>query len=728
MNLIKKKFLFVIAALLFSQTILSQTVLPSSWNCNPGTLPDGWNTNIVNFYTSSSYTHSPPNAIKFDATAMFLTINFVDEPDTLSYYLRGASFLGGTFDIQQSVNGSVWTTLRTFITTNIPNSSLASAAPFKDALNANSRFVRFIYTIKASGNVCVDDILVSKRPPRPEANIKIKLNNQFVPIGGLANIGNSSAVVCRVINEGTDSVLLVSAASITGANAAMFSITGLPLNVPPIDSANFSLNFIATGADGSKTATLSLANNDLDKNPYVFNIWGVKGCCATEPAHSAINLTISDVNSFKFRVNFADNITVPDKYLVLKKTSPITEEPLDGHNYLKGDYIGGAQVAYIGPAGYFYPSNVVAGTPYYIKVFSCNGYPGYENYLTTNPAAADTATMANMMGNYYGGTDVYSSTLWNDLHVLINNHIRLSYDDYDLYLINDFETRDTVVDGRSQKALTCVYSGENYVYTPPFAFNVYSREHAFCQSWMPSVNAPNFTSLPEYSDYHNLFPVNQNKVNVYRLNFPLGIVDSVTYQYLGCKKGFDSLGHIVFEPRDNIKGDVARAMMYQILCYDGVDGRDWYLPVLIDSTSTAYGQDQTLLKQWHQQDQPDNYEIARNDNIYFWQQNRNPFIDHPEWVEWFGFGVNSSIGEVDKSHGFSIYPNPSHGVITLVSDNISEAQFDLYDIAGALQFSANIKGNSKNTINLNNYPAGMYFYRLTGKEGESRNGKLVIER
>jgi endonuclease I len=103
---------------------------------------------------------------------------------------------------------------------------------------------------------------------------------------------------------------------------------------------------------------------------------------------------------------------------------------------------------------------------------------------------------------------------------------------------------------------------------------------------MPSVNAPNFTGLPEYSDYHNLFPVNQNKVNLYRLNYPLGIVDSVTYQYLACKKGLDSLGHVVFEPKDDIKGDVARAMLYQILCYDGVDGRDWYLPVLIDSTST----------------------------------------------------------------------------------------------------------------------------------------------
>jgi hypothetical protein len=691
-------------------------------------LPNGWTTNITGYYTSSSYTHSPPNAIKFEATAMFLTINFVDEPDTLRYYLRGASFSGGTFDIQQSVNGSSWTVVHTFTAANIPNASLASAAPFKDLISANTRFVRFVYTTKVSGNVCVDDILVSKRPPGPEASIKIKINDQFIPSSGTAVIGNATAVTCRVINAGTDSVLRITASSITGVDAAMFSVSGIPLNVPPNDSANFTLHFASTGADGSKTATLSLPNNDLDKTPYILNIWGVKGCCATEPVHSATNLSFSYVKSFKFRVNFEDNITVPENYLMLKKTSPITEEPLDGHTYLKGDYIGGAQVAYIGDAGYFYPANVVAGTHYYIKIFSYNGFSGYENYLTSAPAAIDTTTLPNMIDTYYDGINLSSPSLWQDLHSLINTHTTLYYSDYDTYMINTFESRDTVVAGRSQKALTCAYSGENYVYSEPFAFTVISREHVFCESWMPTYNDGNYTSLPEYADYHNLLPVDQNKVNVYRLNYPLGIVDSVTYQFMGCKKGLDSLGHVVFEPRDSEKGDAARAMFYSILCYDGVSSHDWYLPMVIDSSSALYGQDEALLKKWNQQDPPDNYEIARNDNIYYWQINRNPFIDHPEWVDWFGFGVNSSIGEIDKSNGFSIYPNPSHGVITLVSENNSDAQFDLYDIAGALQFSANIQANSKNTINLSNFPAGMYFYGLTGNDGENRNGKLVISK
>jgi len=197
---------------------------------------------------------------------------------------------------------------------------------------------------------------------------------------------------------------------------------------------------------------------------------------------------------------------------------------------------------------------------------------------------------------------------------------------------------------------------------------------------------------------------------------------------LGCKKGLDSLGHIVFEPRDDMKGDAARCMFYQILCYDGVNSHDWYLPMVIDSSSAMYGQSEALLKKWNQQDPPDNWEIARNDNVYYWQANRNPFIDHPEWVNWFSFGVNSSIGEIDRSMGFSVFPNPAVGSVMVVSENKSDAAFELLDMEGAALKSVSIKANSKNAIDVNSYPSGMYFYRLTGKDGKIKNGKLLISK
>ena len=724
----KTKSLLLILLLTFSFfKIQAQTSLPTSWDCSPSTLPVGWTTNITGYYTSASYMHSAPNAAKFDATGIYLTVNFVDEPDTLIYYLRGAFFSGGTFVIQQSVNGTNWATIRTFTDANIPNSSLASATPFKDALSADSRYVRFFYTLKSSGNVAVDDISVTLRPPGPEAKIKIKYNNKFVASGGTIVSGTSNPVQLRVINQGTDSVLNIVSASFTGIDASMFSQSAAPMNINPGDSAIFNVNYTPAGADGTKTAIVSMATNDADQNPYVVNIWAVKGCCASEPTQAASNLNFSYVKSFKFRVNFSDNTLPPDHYLVLKKSSPITEEPFDGQSYRKGEYIGDAQVAYIGPAGYFYPSNVVANNHYYIKLFSFNGFPGYENYLTTTTASADTTTLENMIGTYYDAIDEFSPTLWTDLHTLINNHFPVYYSDYISNLINNYESRDTLVGGKSQKTVTCVYSGENYVYTEPFSFTVFSREHVFCESWMPTYNNANYTALPEYADYHNLQPVNQNKINVYRLNFPLGKVVTVQYQYLEGKKGLDSLNHVVFEPRDKIKGDCARAMFYQILCYDGVNGDDWYLPVVVDS-ATMYGQDESLLKKWNTQDPPDNYEIARNDYIFSLQSNRNPFIDHPEWANWFGFGVNSTINTNNSADVFSIYPNPCNGEFSIQMGNSKDAILNVFDLKGIELYSASLKNNSANSIDLSKLNPGMYLYRISKPEKIIGYGKLIIEK
>ena len=50
------------------------------------------------------------------------------------------------------------------------------------------------------------------------------------------------------------------------------------------------------------------------------------------------------------------------------------------------------------------------------------------------------------------------------------------------------------------------------------------------------------------------------------------------------------------------------------------------------SSTTSYMGLKSTLVQWHNEDPPDALEQARNELIYSWQGNRNPFIDHPEWV------------------------------------------------------------------------------------------------
>ena len=244
------------------------------------------------------------------------------------------------------------------------------------------------------------------------------------------------------------------------------------------------------------------------------------------------------------------------------------------------------------------------------------------------------------LSTYYSSIDTTQSTFVTALHNLIYNHTRITYDNYDETNITNFASRDTT---NGQRVVTCVYSGENYVYTPPFAWTVFSREHTWCQSWMPSVNASGFESRPEYSDQHHLFPVDQNNANVKRSNHPLGVVMNATYTYLDCKEGTDANGHIVFEPRDCHKGDAARALLYMAVCYNGEGGYDWTFNhlnnVILPDSMNESPEDVNTLIAWSHQDPPDALEKARNEYVDSLQGNRNPFIDHPSWVDLIDFNT-----------------------------------------------------------------------------------------
>lgn len=239
--------------------------------------------------------------------------------------------------------------------------------------------------------------------------------------------------------------------------------------------------------------------------------------------------------------------------------------------------------------------------------------------------------------SYYDSISPLKTTFISDLENRIRNpYFRLGYDEYASTILASFEARDTL---NGKKVLTCVYSGENYVYTPPFSWgSSYSREHTWCYSWMPTYGSETGN---EYSDQHHLFFTNQNNANARRSNHPLGIVATVTYQYLEGKFGTDAKGAIVYEPRQSHKGDAARALLYMSVRYDGTNG-NWTFDKLNNSTLPAAGeaqQDLATLLQWNNQDPPDMWEVKRNNYIESVQKNRNPFVDHPEYVNYIDFNT-----------------------------------------------------------------------------------------
>jgi deoxyribonuclease-1 len=117
------------------------------------------------------------------------------------------------------------------------------------------------------------------------------------------------------------------------------------------------------------------------------------------------------------------------------------------------------------------------------------------------------------------------------------------------------------------------------------------------------------------SDLHNLYPV-LTRVELVRRNAQFGVLDdSVPSKFSDIDCDMKTSFHLV-EPRDEAKGNVARAIFYMHVEYD--------LPIV--------GQVQ-MYKKWHQMDPPDAEERARNDKIASLQGTRNRFIDNPELVE-----------------------------------------------------------------------------------------------
>jgi len=141
----------------------------------------------------------------------------------------------------------------------------------------------------------------------------------------------------------------------------------------------------------------------------------------------------------------------------------------------------------------------------------------------------------------------------------------------------------------------------------------------------------------------------------------------------------------------SFRGDVARSVLYMEIRYNGLEVVNGF-----PSTTGQLGDLATLLD-WHRNDPPDDFEMNRNNVVYNWQRNRNPFIDQPLLVEYI-WGNN--VGEVwNQSLGFnkselqslSVYPNPTDGRLYLKTSNLVD--IELLSIEGkVLKRYNNVEG------------------------------------
>ena len=221
-------------------------------------------------------------------------------------------------------------------------------------------------------------------------------------------------------------------------------------------------------------------------------------------------------------------------------------------------------------------------------------------YTVIDPDNPDN--IIELTAYYSSASDLTGNNLLLELRSIINTGLfKVSYGDA-RYILNITDR-----DPDNINNVILVYRGTSVSGTWDDGIT-WNREHVWPQSLMMTTTLTN-TSKNIGSDLHNLKPANPSE-NSSRGN-----------------KYFDNLTTTVsYSPRLAVRGDIARILFYMIVMYDYLE--------LINSTPTLYKMAMldTLL-QWHLDDPVDDFERNRNNVIFDYQKNRNPFIDYPEFVE-----------------------------------------------------------------------------------------------
>jgi endonuclease I len=765
-NKMKKIKLFAVLIGFSFATANAQAPLPTSYDFNnfvsTANLPTGWTTNLAGASGISypSGGNGGTTAARLDADFEYIQIQTADAIGLSTFYAAGTSTNSswtGTFVVQESVNGSSWTTITG---STYANSLTLSLAQYSFTPANNSRYVRFYYLDKVSGfNLILDDINLTAAPITAQ-EINIKQNTTTILSGGNSALFNSAVgtpttVAFTIENIGSVSPLTINSFVLTGSSASDYTLTAptAPATINAVSNTPLVISFNPSTA-GTRSAVLTINNDDANESAYVINLNGIGGSFASQPSSQPSNLTFSNIKSYRASSAFNVASGNPDGYLILKKqsSSAITDVPIDGVWYKVGDAIGSSKVIYAGNGTTIGLSNVYASLPYELAIFSYNGSGSFTNYLTTNPLSGGFTTLATMQPVLeYTSLNVTNTNFLTALSAKIYPHQSTFYGNYDETMVKLFTARDTT---NGNKVINCVYSGENYVYTEPLTWNYMSREHSYCHNWMPSNPADAPSERPEYNDQHHLFPTNQNDVNAVRSNYPMGEVVTQTGSYLAAKWGTDAYSHSVFEPRASHKGDFARAIMYMATAYNGqLKGStvmNWSLRNPISGTIN-YGQDQNILKKWHFQDLPDSYEISRNDFLDSLQGNRNPFIDSIRYACYIDFsnmtyisaptyttGINSpcyvavGIKENVATHfEYVLAPNPTSNEFYLMIDAKVAEKFnlDIMDVTGRNVYKRDvdvINGFNNVVVNDLKLNSGVYFVNLHYKN-EKITRKLIIQ-
>ncbi len=269
------------------------------------------------------------------------------------------------------------------------------------------------------------------------------------------------------------------------------------------------------------------------------------------------------------------------------------------------------------------------------------------------------------------------------------------------------------------------YSGEG---------DCYNREHSVPQSWFDK-------NYPMKADLFIVYPTD-GYVNNRRSSYPYGEVDNATWTSTnGSKVGTNSYpggpNTTVFEPIDAYKGDFARTYFYVATRYhDVIPNWDFStnLNYVFNTDGTLKDWAVQMFMDWCQLDPVSNKEIARNDSVYKIQGNRNPFIDHPEFIDriWGDAAAYVTLASSQKALNVRVLSNPlKNNVLNLeiFVEQPTGLHFDVISSQGRIITTKNVHSQTihkKNySISLPSTAKGVYLLRVVS-ENAVYTSKFIV--
>ena len=381
--------------------------------------------------------------------------------------------------------------------------------------------------------------------------------------------------------------------------AAVLLLASVLLFIKPVTNTFVNANTGDGSVSSPYTVTQAMANQDNSTKT-------VEGYIVGQPVSTTSVIKLNFPNNYAFALADSPSATNIEEMIYVQIPSSFrTSFGLQSNPSLLGEKIKVTGTL----TNYFSHAGIKNGT----------AFEQHEDGTQPPETNPDPEPETPSPGDYYDATNGKSGEqLKSALHDIIDDHTEISYS-------NVWEAlRETDEDPSNSNNVILLYTGRSQGKNENGGnADDWNREHVWAKS-----HGDFGTSMGPGTDLHHLRPTDAS-VNSSRSNLDFDEGGSEHTEAAGNYYDSDS-----WEPKDSVKGDVARMIFYMDVRYEGDSGEpDLELNNQVNNGSAPYHGKLSVLLEWHEEDPVDDLERRRNEIIYNdYQHNRNPFIDHPEWV------------------------------------------------------------------------------------------------